>query len=234
VVATAGRDQSGRHTVLPAPKTAVFAPLPPRTPLPPVDCAEQACLALTFDDGPSPAVTPQVLTVLEKHHVHATFFMIGTHVPGNENLLRRMYQDGHELGNHSWSHPDFTTLPVAQIEMQIAKAQSAITAAGVPAPTLFRPPYGAVNAVVKAHVPLTFAMWNVDPEDWHQKNPKDIVSRIEANARPGRVIDLHDIHQPTADALDQLLTDLAPHYEFVTFSQLFNLAPGQPGVFYGR
>ncbi len=210
-------------------------PLPLRPPLPPVDCAQEACLALTFDDGPSSQVTPQILDILAKHHVQATFFIVGSHVAGNEELLRRMYRDGHEIGNHSWSHPDFTTITAAQLDMQVAKAQQAIVRAGVPAPTLFRPPYGAVNAVVRAHVPMTLAMWNVDPEDWRQKTGKEVVERVEAGIKPGRVVDMHDVHQPTADGLDQLLTDLTnANYKLVTFSQLFNLAPGQRGLFYGR
>jgi peptidoglycan/xylan/chitin deacetylase (PgdA/CDA1 family) len=212
-----------------------WRPLVSRPPLPPVDCAEQACLALTFDDGPSAATTPQVLAVLAKHHVHATFFLVGSHVHGNEQLLRRMYQDGHEIGNHSWSHPDLTALPVDQLELQYGKTQQAITAAGVPAPTLFRPPYGAVNDTVRAHIPMTLIFWNVDPEDWRQKTAQEVVDKVENNIRPGRVVVLHDSHQPTTDALDHLLADLqAANYQLVTISQLFNLAPGQRGSFYGR
>ncbi len=202
-------------------------------PAPAVDCAQVPCLALTFDDGPN-EVTPQVLAALERHHARATFFLIGIHVPGHEESLRRMHRDGDEIGNHSWSHPDLTTLPVAQIRQQVMQAQQVISNAGVPAPTLFRPPYGALNTAVRSQVPLTIAMWNVDPQDWNTPDPKKIIAATEANARPGRVIDLHDIHQQTADSLDQLLTDLQAHYQLVTFSELFSLAPGQPGVFYGR
>jgi peptidoglycan-N-acetylglucosamine deacetylase len=199
-----------------------------------VNCGEEPCLALTFDDGPSPAVTPQVLDILARHHVHATFFLIGRQVPGHEDIIKRMHDEGHEIGNHTWSHPDLTTLNPAQIEQQLAQTQAAITAAGVPAPSLFRPPYGAVNAVVKNHVPLTFAMWNDDTEDWKVKDPAKIVQEVESHAKPGRVILLHDIHQQTADALDPLLTDLQQHYQLVTFSELFNISPGQRGLFYGR
>jgi len=201
---------------------------------PPVDCAVRACLALTCDDGPSAAVTPQILDVLNRHHVHATFFIVGVNVPGNESLLRRMYQDGHEIGNHSWSHPDFTTLTLDQLDMQIQRTQAVVVAAGVPAPTLFRPPYGAVNSVVRNRVPLTFAMWNVDPEDWRQKTGKDVADHTIAGVRAGRVVDLHDTHKPTAEGLEQIITTLQPQYQFVTFSQLFDISPGQRGAFYGR
>jgi peptidoglycan/xylan/chitin deacetylase (PgdA/CDA1 family) len=200
----------------------------------PVDCSLMACMALTFDDGPSPTFTPQVLDILARHHVRATFFLIGNRVPANEALVRRIYQEGHELGNHSWSHPDMTALAPHQIQQQVQQTQVAIMNAGLPAPTLFRPPYGAINTVVKSRIPLTIAMWNVDPDDWGAKTPAEVIARTMAGAHPGRVVDLHDTSQATAAALDQLVTQLQTQYHLVTFSELFNLEPGQPGLFYGR
>jgi peptidoglycan/xylan/chitin deacetylase (PgdA/CDA1 family) len=200
----------------------------------PVDCARVDCLALTFDDGPNPVVTPQVLDILERHHARATFFVIGLHVPGNEALVRRMHGAGNEIGNHSWAHPDFTTLNPQQIQEQIDQTQAVVAAAGVPVPTLFRPPYGAVNAQVKNNVPLVIALWNVDPEDWDTGDAKKIITKVEATAKPGGVVEMHDIHQQTADALDQLLNDLGPRYQFVTVSEMFNLPRGQRGVYFGR
>ena len=199
-----------------------------------VDCALESCLALTFDDGPNPVTTPLVLDALERHQARATFFVMGNRVAGNEALLRRMYAAGHEVGSHSWSHPDFTTLSLEQLKQQVTDTQAAVVAAGLPAPTLFRPPYGAMNGVVRSQVPMTIALWNVDPEDWKQKDPKKIVERVMASVAPGRVVDMHDTHQQTADSMDQLLVELQQHYQLVTFSELFDLAPGQPGVFYGR
>ena len=205
---------------------------PPVWPAP--DCDLQPCLALTFDDGPSAQYTPRVLDVLERHHVRATFFVVGSHVPGNEALLQRMYTDGDEIGNHSWAHTDFTTLTLAQMDQQIAQTQAAVAAAGVPVPTLFRPPYGAVNAVVRNHVPLTLALWNVDPEDWKAKSAEEVLVRVTTTAKPGAIIDMHDIHPHTAEALDPLLTKLEQSYQLVTVSDLLNLPPGQRGAYYGR
>lgn len=231
---------------VPQPRPAAFMPHRRLVPPPPVqgaatgsavqrlDCATTPCLALTFDDGPHPVVTPQILSILERHNVRATFFVMGVRVPGNEGLLQRMYAAGDEIGNHTWGHADLTTLSAGQIEEQVLKTQAVITAAGVPAPRLLRPPYGAVNTMVRSHVPLTIAMWNADPEDWKKNRASQVVASVEAAAGPGKVIDMHDTKQSTADALDQILTDLAPSYQFVTMSELLNLAPGQPGVFFGR
>jgi len=195
---------------------------------------EEPRLALTFDDGPNSAVTPKVLDALQRHQARATFFVLGARVAGHEALIQRMYQQGDEVGNHSWNHADFTTLSAGQITQQVAQTQAAVMRAGIPAPTLFRPPYGAVNAVVRSHVPLTLAFWNIDPEDWHDKKPDDIVKKVTDAARPGRVIILHDTGMVTGDAIDPLLTELQKNYQLVTFSELFNLAPGERGEFYGR
>lgn len=200
----------------------------------PVDCRVQPCIALTFDDGPNPYTTPQIVAILEKEQVRASFFMVGSRVRGNEALLQRMYQDGDEIGNHSWTHPDFTTLKPAQIKQQITQTQMAIAAAGVPAPTLFRPPYGAVDQKVVDNVPLTMMLWNEDPQDWQADSPDQVEQAVIASARPGGVVDMHDIYQVTAESLGPIIKGLkTKHYQFVTVSQLMGLKPGQKGKFYG-
>lgn len=201
----------------------------------PVNCAKVACLALTFDDGPDVHVTPQVLDILEKHNVRATFFVLGSHVGGNETLLRREHKSGHEIGNHSWSHPYFTRMPLEQVRAEITNTQTAIMKAGVPAPHLFRPPYGDINAAVAAHIPLTIIRWNIDPEDWHPTRRAHLLEHMASNVRPGGVVILHDTEPTTAAVLDQLIAQLkASNYAFVTVSELLDLPAGQSGVFFGR
>lgn len=151
----------------------------------PVDCSKIPCLALTFDDGPDADFTPRVLDILEQHNARATFFLIGMHVPGNEKLVRRIHASGHEIGNHSWSHRKLTDLSPEAVENEVARAQTAITSTGVPAPRLFRPPYGAIDPMVRSHVPLTIIYWNIDPEDWRAEKPKEIIEHVLDNAKPG-------------------------------------------------
>jgi peptidoglycan/xylan/chitin deacetylase (PgdA/CDA1 family) len=107
-------------------------------------------------------------------------------------------------------------------------------ASGVPAPTLFRPPYGSVNDKVRANVPLTLAMWNVDPVDWGTQDPRAIAAAIVAQAKPGGVIDLHDIYGTTAQAIEPAIEQLKQHYTLVTFSEMFGLSSGQKGEYFGR
>ncbi|HVW23283.1 MAG TPA: polysaccharide deacetylase family protein [Candidatus Saccharimonadales bacterium] len=202
---------------------------------PGINCMQVACLALTFDDGPNPLTTPQIVSELEQANVKATFFMVGSRVAGNDGLLQQMYNDGDEIGNHSWSHPDLTKLPVDQIRQQVKLTQEAIMAAGVPPPTLFRPPYGAVNPTIEANIPMTILLWNEDPEDWAARTPAQVVRAVEASAHPGGIVDMHDIYDLTANALPQILSDLqAQGYHFVTVSELLKLTPASRGLYYGH
>jgi Predicted xylanase/chitin deacetylase len=202
-------------------------------PLP--DCGRIPCIALSFDDGPNAAVTPRVLDILASEHVKATFFLIGKHVPGNEPLLRRMHDEGHEIGNHSWDHPDFTTLTPGQMDNELATTQQVIANAGVPLPHLFRPPYGAVNDIVRSHAAgMAIVRWDIDPADWEVLDAGKVQQAILAQARPGGIILMHDIYPSTADALMPVIEQLKGHYQFVTVSQLMSFAPGDQGQYFGR
>jgi len=198
------------------------------------DCAAVPCMALTFDDGPNTAITPRVLDILAQEQVKATFFVVGQRVAGREYLLRRMHNEGHEIGNHSWSHPPFIQIPPADMEMQLRITQQAITAAGVPAPHLFRPPYGAVDPTVMGHTRMAIIRWNVDPADWELKDAQQVKDHLVAMARPGGIVLLHDMYPSTADALGPALKELKPYYQFVTVSQLLNITPGDQGFYSGR
>lgn len=204
----------------------------PAVPIP--NCNAVPCMALTFDDGPNSSVTPRILDILAQQQVRATFFVVGQHVEGREHLLRRMHTEGHEVGNHSWNHPMFTKLSPADMEVQVRMAQRAIMAAGVPAPNLFRPPYGAVDPTVMGHTDMTVVRWNVDPADWYVRDAQKVKDHIVAYARPGGIVLLHDAHATTADALELAIRELKPHYRFVTVSQLLNVTPGDRGLYFGR
>jgi peptidoglycan-N-acetylglucosamine deacetylase len=201
---------------------------------PSVNCAKVACVALTFDDGPNPIGTPIVLQALEQAQVHATFFVVGSRAITMPSLLQRMYDDGDEIGDHSWSHPDMTTLTAAEVDAQISMTQTAVTAAGVPAPTLFRPPYGAINAVMQSQIHLPFILWNDDPKDWQSQNPPAIITSAEAQVQAGSIIEMHDIYPTTGEAMPQLISDLKQHYQLVTITQLLDLPPGATGEYFSR
>jgi peptidoglycan-N-acetylglucosamine deacetylase len=202
--------------------------------MPAVDCSAKPCMALTFDDGPDPRVTPAILDTLQRHQARATFFVIGREIPGRTGLLQRMYHEGHEIGNHSWNHADFTSLSPAAMRSEWQSTSAALVAAGLPAPTLFRPPYGAVNPAVRLHVPLTLVRWDIDTDDWLTHDPVRIMESLRRDAHPGAIILMHDKYDATALTLETALTELSPYYQFVTVSQLLGLSPGDQGQYFGR
>ncbi|MGQ3675266.1 polysaccharide deacetylase family protein [Xanthobacter sp. TB0139] len=189
-------------------------------------------VALTFDDGPNPATTPKLLDMLKARGVHATFFVLGTRAAENPALLRRMIAEGHEIGNHSWNHPQLPKISRAAADKQIADASAAIERATGKKPRYLRPPYGAMTPALRSHLEqkygLTFVYWSVDPLDWKNRNAKTVRERILAKARPGSIILLHDIHATSVAAMPELLdTMLAKGYRFATVSEL--IAQDQPG-----
>jgi peptidoglycan/xylan/chitin deacetylase (PgdA/CDA1 family) len=202
---------------------------------PAVDCMHRSCIALSFDDGPNSATTPAILDVLEQRHVAASFFLVGSHISGNEGIVRRMAASGYEIGNHTWDHRDMTKLTPEQVRQELLQTQTAIAATGAPLPTLYRPPYGSVDPNIVKEAGLQMALWNEDPRDWQATDPVLLAQTIVDNARSGGVVDLHDIHQVTVDALPTVLDQLqAKGFTFVTVSDLMRSRPRTAGEpFYG-
>lgn len=203
--------------------------LPPPTP----DCKVVACVALTFDDGPEEKSTTMILDSLDRNFAHATFFVLGYKVAGSQDLIKRMHQSNNEIGNHSWNHASFLTIDRAGIQHQVSKTQDAIKKTGVPAPQLFRPPYGDFLVKMQRDIKLAVILWNVDPKDWDKNNPAKIAEVVKKQVKPGSIIVMHD-KMATAKALPIILRDLRTKYKFVTVSQLLNLKPNAKGVYVGR
>lgn len=201
----------------------------------PVDCAKDKCVALTFDDGPTP-YTDRLLEVLDDAGAKATFFMIGNKVAANPDGAKRVAQAGMEIGNHTWEHPNMTTIPPQYVPDQLSKAQDAITAATGQTPNLWRPPGGltdpAVDAVAKKDG-LAGILWDVIPFDWINDSHTDATRyMMMTQIRPGSVVLLHDVYSSTVDLVEQFIPVLkANGYHLVTVSQL--LGPRAPGSVYG-
>ncbi len=194
------------------------------------DCSIKPCLALTFDDGPDPLYTPQILDSLEKAGAKATFFVLGSHIAGNEHILWRMQADDFEIANHSWGHPYFTKLQPEQMLHEIELTRTALEASGVSAAPLFRPPYGAIDPIVKDNVPLPMILWNVDPKDWSEAQPSNLARYVESQARPGAIYVLHDTERLTVLALDEIIARLQKNYQLVTISELVKIPPDARGT----
>lgn len=179
-------------------------------------------IALTFDDGPSSSVTPGVLDTLKRHNVKATFFVLGSSVIQNPGLVKRELEEGHQVGSHSWDHPQLTKQSTQEVYNQILKTQKAVFDQTGYFPTTMRPPYGAVNKQVAEEIGLPIIQWSVDTEDWKYRNAGIVTKKVLAGATDGAIVLMHDIHKTTAASLDTTLTKLKSQgYEFVTIDELY-------------
>ena len=198
----------------PAPAPAAPAPAP---------TTGNKVIALTFDDGPGP-YTAHLLDILDQYSAKATFFLIGSKVSGQASVVRSIQARGHQLGNHSWSHPELPKLSVDQIAGEIDRTNKAIRQATGVKPSILRPPYGAANGVVLEQLRargMSSILWSVDTRDWADRNSQIVCSRAVAGARPGAVILMHDIHQTSVNAVPCILSSLKQQgYSFVTIQWL--------------
>ena len=189
--------------------------------------ARERTIALTFDDGPSEQ-TPAVLDVLARAGARATFFLQGRELAGRESIVRRTAAEGHELGNHLYSHPHAAELTEQEVEREIRETNHAIDRAAGVVPSLIRPPYGEdAERVARVAGRLGFSatvLWSVDPGDWADTSSDEITRRVLTGARPGGIVLLHDGRHDrsrTLDALPQIVDGLQRQgYRLATVSDL--------------
>lgn len=185
-------------------------------------------VALTFDDGPLPPYTGRVLDILERYGVTATFFCVGMLADAYPDGVAEIRQRGHQLGNHTWSHPFLPELTRAEVVAQVSRAGEAIArAAGEDPPTLFRPPYGGRSPQVLrwlAELDSTVVLWDVMGFDWALPGEEHISQAVLDSVQPGSVVLLHDgggDRQQTVDALPAILEGLlARGFDFVAIDDL--------------
>lgn len=183
--------------------------------------ADDRVIYLTFDDGPDPAYTPQVLDALARYGAQATFFVIGRRAAAHPELLQAIVAGGHTLGNHTYSHPSLAGMGREQVHRELRQTQELLGGMGV---SCMRPPYGAVDpftAAYAAELGLRLVRWDVDPKDWARPGASAIAEHVLARAAPGRVILLHDgggDRSQTVAALEQILSGLSARgYRFAPY-----------------
>lgn len=188
-------------------------------------------VALTFDDGPNPETTPKLLKILAERNVKATFFMLGNRAVQAPEVVKAVAAAGHEIGNHSWSHPQLTKLPVAAADKQVEDTSALLEQITGAKPILMRPPYGSMSPSLQAHLyekyGLSQIFWSVDPLDWKVRDSQAVYDQIMKQVRPGAIILSHDIHPTTVAAMPRVIDALiAKGYKIVTVSEL--IAHGRP------
>src|SRR6059036_2397274 len=190
-------------------------------------------IAMTFDDGPSATLTPKLLDLLATRHIKVTYFVLGENVAEHPEIVARAAREGHEIGNHSWSHPNFGKMSDDNVRSQLRRTDDAIRSAIGSRPTLLRPPYGSITTREKRWIQDEFGyriiLWDVDPYDWKRPGPAVVRNRILKETLRGSIVLSHDIHPGTIEAMPSTLDALeAKGFKFVTVSELLRMATPQP------
>lgn len=190
-------------------------------------------IALTFDDGPNATLTPKLLDLLAARHLKATFFVVGQNAADHPEILKRAVREGHEIANHSWSHPNLGKMSDDAVRRELQKTDDAIAAAIGKRPTLLRPPYGSLTARQKKWIHEEFGyriiIWDVDPLDWKRPGPSVVTARILKETHAGSIVLAHDIHPPTIEAMPRTFDQLMEKgFKSVTVTELLGMATPIP------
>ncbi|PFK60665.1 polysaccharide deacetylase [Priestia megaterium] len=191
-------------------------------------------VALTFDDGPS-AYTISILDILKRYNISATFFVVGSEVKKFPDIIQRIYREKHIIGNHTWNHPDITTLSRNELWKEINSTNIQIKKIIGHSPDLFRPPYSSINdknADAIKKFGMTSVLWNVDSKDWQEKSPLSIQKNVISGIKKKSLIVMHDGDQYGSGPRDQIVTSLPEiityllknNYRFLTVPEFHQVA----------
>lgn len=198
---------------------------------------DQKVIALTFDDGPNPVYTPQILDLLEKYHAKATFFVVGSRVKKYPRVTKELMLRGHEIANHTYHHPNIKKISSQQFQVEIEQTKSSILKTTGITSHLFRPPGGyyderIVNAAKQAGCLVVMWSWHQDTRDWANPGVNKIVRKVLSNTRNGDIVLFHDNggdRSQTIGALEKILPRLKQRgYRFITVSELVKIRNKKP------
>ncbi len=182
---------------------------------------EHPKVAITFDDGPSTVYTEILLDGLKERGVRATFFLTGREIQYSKNVVKRMSDEGHIVGNHTYSHIDLKRTDYAKAKEEIEKTNECIKKVTGKTPKYIRPPYGNWDDRLLEETDMSIVLWSVDPEDWKDQNAEIVARRVIKSTKPGDVILLHDIFKTSVEAALIIVDELQNEgYEFVTIDKI--------------
>ena len=201
----------------------------------PAEIPASRFVALTFDDGPRRDTTSRLLDGLRERGASATFFLVGQQIEGSEDLLLRMRDEGHQVGNHSWSHASLKDESDWGLLQEVGRTDTRLREVLGEGSYWLRPPYGLLTARQRQLITVPVIKWSVDPEDWKLRDTEKDVAAVLKKVRPGDIILMHDSIPATVDAALRIVDALqAEGYIFVTVEELLALSgvDPQPGIFY--
>lgn len=193
-------------------------------------------IALTFDDGPYAPVGNRIMDALERHNGRATFFVVGNRVAQYKTEIKRMQDNGHEVGNHTYEHKNMSKLSAAEIRSQIARCNEAVAAVTGVSPKVTRMPGGNYNSTVTANVNYPIIMWNIDTLDWKTKNAQKTINSVIGKVQDGDIVLMHELYTASADAAETIIAKLSEQgYQLVTVSEMAEFRGGMsPGKIYNK
>lgn len=197
------------------------------------DCTKLRCIALTFDDGPGPH-TKQLLDTLAKTGSKATFFVLGPNVASQPELIKRMANEGHQIGNHSWSHSQLSRLSSKKVLSEVERTSAEVKKITGHGTKTVRPPYGDFNKSTRSTLAKfpsgEIILWSVDTLDWKTRSTAKTIASVKKEARPGAIVLMHDIHKPTVAAVPAIVKYLRDEgYTLVTVDDLLASEHPKPG-----
>ena len=178
-------------------------------------------IALTFDDGPSAAWTPALLDGLKERGVKATFFLIGENADKNPEIVKRMAEEGHLIGNHTYHHVELTKVSENEARLELADTNAVIARITGKEPEDMRPPFGAWQRKLEQEIRMLPVLWTIDPLDWTTENPDEIVNKVVTEAEENDIILLHDCYKSSVEAGLRIVDILQEEgFVFVTVDEL--------------
>ena len=178
-------------------------------------------IALTFDDGPSTAWTPALLDGLKERGVKATFFLIGENADKNPEIVKRMAEEGHLIGNHTYNHVELTKVSENEARLELADTSAVIVRITGKEPEYMRPPFGAWQRKLEQEIQMLPVLWTIDPLDWTTENQDEIVNKVVTEAQENDIILLHDCYKSSIEAGLQIVDILQEEgFVFVTVDEL--------------
>lgn len=185
---------------------------------------EKPMIAITFDDGPHSSVTHDILDILEQYEAHATFFIIGDRISHHADIIRRIVEQGCELGNHTYGHLDLSQMNQQEMNNQIKTSEETLASFVDSSflPKLVRPPFGNTSEILLENCPYPIITWSIDTKDWSHKNAERSFKEVVNHVQDGDIILMHDMYSATTEATKKIVEWLNKQgYQMVTVSEMF-------------
>ncbi len=178
-------------------------------------------VALTFDDGPHPQYTPEMLAALKERDVKATFFLLGEEVEKHPEIVKQIHEQGHLIGNHSYKHEQLSKLTMEQACAQLSRTNELVYEITGTYPSYIRPPFGDWQDKLDCEVNMVEVLWDVDTLDWSSQNHAQIVNKVLKNVQENDIILMHDGYETSVTAAGEIIDTLKKQgYEFVTVDEI--------------